>query len=115
MIPQTPISTQELEEITGGDREFLRLLTEQFWIDLDERLPQLRDSVANFDGPRLALLAHTIAGSAGCIAAFGLRERAKQLEQCGKERHAAGASQLLESLEAEICSVRKFLEEHISA
>lgn len=115
MIPQVPISTEELDEITGGDREFLRLLTEQFWIDLDERLPELRESVATFDGPRLALLAHTIAGSAGCIAAFGLRERAKRLEQCGKERQAAEASALLESLEAEIHAVREFLQQYMSA
>lgn len=113
-MPVEPaIAVDTLDEIICGDREFLKLLTDQFWLDLGERLPQLRDKVEHFDGPTVALLAHTIAGSASCIAAESLRAKAKALEACGRDRYAAEAPGLLEALEFEVRRVREFLDGYL--
>lgn len=109
MSVEPPIAVEELEEIICGDRDFLNALIEQFWLDLDLRLPQLQASVMAFDGPTVALLSHTIAGSAGCIGAEPLRRLAKELETVGQRRNPQQAGQLLKSLEDELERVRKFL------
>lgn len=108
MPQEPPISVADLEEIICGDRDFLRELVDQFWSDLDQRLPQLQASVSQFDGPNVALIAHTIAGSAGCIGAERLRLKAKLLETCGQQRQSHEAVSLLVSLEEEIELVRAF-------
>lgn len=113
MSVEPAIAVETLDEIICGDREFLKILTDQFWSDLGERLPQLRDRVEHFDGPTVALLAHTIAGSASCIAAETLRAKAKALEACGRDRYAAGAAGLLRDLELEIGRVREFLDGYL--
>ncbi len=109
MSQEQPILVKDLEEIICGDRDFLRELVEQFWSDLEQRLPQLQASVRQFDGPSVALLAHTIAGSAGCIAAERLRLKAKSLETCGLQRQYQVADSLLASFEEELELVRAFL------
>ena len=58
----SPVSLELLDEYTGGDRDFLRELTEQFWADLEERLPVLRRSALAFDGATMKGVAHAIAG-----------------------------------------------------
>lgn len=104
-----------LEEYTGGDQEFLKELTDQFWTDLEERLPQLRSSAGpSFNGPVLKSVAHAIAGSATCVGAETLRERALALEECGKSMHAAGAPALLADFESELVRVRAFFASYLS-
>lgn len=112
MSSESPICVEELDEIICGDHEFLRLLTEQLWAELDHRLPELRSAVSTFDGPVVANLAHTIAGSAGCVAARRLRDKAKALEACGLARHAGEAAGLLQNLEDELLLVRAFLDSY---
>ncbi len=112
MSSESPISVEELDEIICGDSEFLRLLTDQFWAELEHRLPELRAAVSTFDGPAVANLAHTIAGSAGCVAAQRLRDKAKALEACGLARHSGEAARLLQNLEDEVQLVRAFLDNY---
>lgn len=106
----SPVSLELLEEFTGGDESFLRELTDQFWVDLEERLPQLQQSVAAFHGPTLKGIAHAIAGSAACVGAEHLRVCALALEECGKASHAAQAPPLLAAFEAELERVRVFFQ-----
>lgn len=109
----SPVSLELLEEYTGGDRDFLRELTDQFWTDLEERLPTLRTSVSPFNGPRLKGIAHAIAGSATCVGAEILREKALALEECGSSNRAAGAADLLRDFESELARVRAFFDQYL--
>lgn len=102
-----------LEEIVGDDREFLMELTNQFWTDVDMRLPQLREACKNFDGPKVQSLSHAIAGSATCVAAETLRERAVELEACGRARTVADAESLFNAFEAELERVRAYFDAYL--
>ncbi len=110
-----PVSKDLLFEIVGDDHDFLRELTTQFWIDIDLRLPQLRQATFNFDGPRVQSLAHAIAGAATCVAAKNLREKAVALEECGRSRTVSLAQSLFEAFETELGRVRAFFDEYFNA
>ncbi len=110
----SPVSLELLDEYTGGDREFLQELLDQFWLDLDERLPQLRQSSSPFNGPVFKGLAHALAGSATCVGAETLREKALALETCGREGHADAAVSLLADFESEVERVRAFFADYLA-
>ncbi len=109
----SPVSMELLDEYTGGDKDFLRELTDQFWIDLEERLPTLRRAAASFDGVALKGVAHAIAGSATCVGAELLREKALALEECGRGHRAKEAPALLAAFEAELERVRSFFADYL--
>lgn len=111
---QPPVSLELLEEYTGGDRDFLKELTDQFWLDLEERLPRLRDSVAPFHGPTIKSVAHAIAGSATCVGAETLREKALALEVCGRDSLVGQAPGILAEFEAELERVRLFFDDYLA-
>ena len=110
----SPVSVELLDEYTGGDRDFLRELTDQFWADLEERLPSLRRSVSPFDGATMKGVAHAIAGSATCVGAELLREKALALEECGRDSRIASAPALLAEFEAELQRVREFFDDYLA-
>jgi HPt (histidine-containing phosphotransfer) domain-containing protein len=110
----SPVSIELLDEYTGGDRDFLRELTDQFWRDMEERLPQLRASVETFDGSRLKAVAHSIAGAATCVGAEALREKTLALEECGKAMRAHEAAALLVDFETELARVREFFADYLA-
>lgn len=109
----SPVSLELLDEYTGGDRDFLRELTEQFWADLEERLPILRRSASPFDGATMKGVAHAIAGSATCVGAERLREKALALEECGRACRVADAPALLTQFESELERVRSFFDDYL--
>lgn len=110
----SPVSLELLDEYTGGDREFLQELLEQFWLDLDERLPSLRQATSRFNGPVVKGLAHALAGSATCVGAEPLRERALDLEACGRDNQAHAAAALMAAFEFEIDRVREFFTGYLA-
>jgi two-component system sensor histidine kinase RpfC len=111
---ETPVSMELLEEYTGGDRDFLIELTAQFWEDLEDRLPRLRASVKPFDPAAMRDVAHAIAGSATCVGAEILRQRALALEECAKSANGLGASELFGAFEHELQRVREFFEDYLA-
>ena len=110
----SPVTVELLEEYTGGDPDFLRELTDQFWQDIDERVPVLESAIASLDGARLKSVAHAIAGAAGCVGAEVLREKALALEECGKTARVSEAVPLLAEFEAELQRVRDFFAEYMA-
>jgi HPt (histidine-containing phosphotransfer) domain-containing protein len=109
----SPVSMELLEEYTGGDREFLIELTDQFWADLEDRLPSLRRSASPFDGALMKDVAHAIAGAATCVGAEVLREKALALENCGRSSHVHLAPALLLAFETELQRVRDFFADYL--
>lgn len=108
-----PVSLELLDEYTGGDLDFLKELTGQFWMDLEERLPRLRKATAPFDGPAMKCVAHAIAGSATCVGAEVLREKALALEICGRDTSGKEAPALLAEFEDEVQRVRAFFDDYL--
>lgn len=109
----SPVSLELLDEYTGGDLDFLRELTDQFWCDLEERLPALRACTSPFQGPALKSVAHAIAGSATCVGAEILREKALALEECGQSSRVSEAARLLAEFETELARVRAFFADYL--
>jgi HPt (histidine-containing phosphotransfer) domain-containing protein len=110
----SPVSLELLDEYTGGDMDFLKELTDQFWVDLEERLPTLRRAASSpFDGAVLKGVAHAIAGSATCVGAEMLRERALALEECGRQSQVSSAPELLAAFERELQRVRDFFANYL--
>lgn len=110
----SPVSMELLEEYTGGDLDFLKELTDQFWQDLEERLPRLRSAASSFDASTITSVAHAIAGSATCVGAETLREKALALEDCGRRSASREAPALLAEFESELQRVRDFFAEYLS-
>lgn len=112
--PTSAVSLELLDEYTGGDQDFLQELVDQFWLDLEDRLPQLHQASSPFNGPVFKGLAHSLAGSATCVGAEGLREKALALEACGRDGQAQAAPELLAEFEQEVARVRAFFADYLS-
>lgn len=107
------ISTELLEEYTGGEREFIIELTEQFWIDIEARLPQLEAAVTTFNPEIVASIAHSIAGSASCLGAQPLSKKALALQECGRQKRGEAAESLLLELKEELKAVKAFFLDYL--
>lgn len=105
-LREPAVSWDYLEESTGGDQGFLRELVEQFWIDVDERLPLLQQAVTSFDPLVVQQLAHALAGSAGCLGAESLRHIALSIEAAARQSRSGQAQALWPQLETEVTRVR---------
>ncbi len=99
----------------GDDLDFMREVVETFFSEIEQRLPLLREAVDGFQGSQVYSLAHSCIGSAGCIGADSLQDKARALEQCGKTNDSAGAAALLNEFEQEVDKLRAFFSEYLQS
>jgi HPt (histidine-containing phosphotransfer) domain-containing protein len=69
-----------------------------FLEDCPLRLNAIGDAIAAGDAASLTSSAHTLKGSAGYLKAAGVRERAAELERCGRDGNLADAPAAFERL-----------------
>lgn len=103
-----PICLDTLAEITGGDQNFLQELWTQFLKDANERIPRLRRAIQGSESSEIELISHSLAGSAGCLAAAPLRQRALDLEFTARQGDLSVAEGLLDALEEEFNRLIEF-------
>jgi len=108
---RSPVDMKHLQEITGGDSEFEREITELFLKDTGEHLSWLKKAIDEGNATALEMEAHTIKGAGVNIGADKFGELALALERAGKSGSLEGAQDKLTVLEEEFQRVKDFLEE----
>ena len=72
-------------ESVGGDEAMLRDLAEMFFTECPKLMQQIREHIADADGPKLRRAAHTLKGSAHVFGAEVVAAAAHRLEEIGRE------------------------------
>ncbi len=85
----------------------LARLLDEFLSDAGRRLLSARDAAGRGDRAALAREAHTVKGAAAAVGAYGLRELARRLEECGDgNAPPAAVESLLAQFDAEVARLR---------
>ncbi len=97
----------------GGSEELLRQLASLFLKECGKSMAEVRQAITTVDAARLRRAAHTLRGSADCIAAAPVVEMARRLELMGRDRNLAGVEDAWASLEEEINRLVPALAGHV--
>ncbi|MCP4592822.1 MAG: response regulator [bacterium] len=103
-----PLDVSGALERLGGDRELFTETVEVFLENLPEAIRELRSAVAQSDGQRLRMAAHSLKGAASNIGAVATCETAYRLERQGECEALATAETDLATLEAHLERLREF-------
>ncbi|GIV21092.1 MAG: hypothetical protein KatS3mg023_2843 [Armatimonadota bacterium] len=106
-----PIEHGFLAEITGGDEEFQRELSQEFLRTIPPLLEQVEQSLHAGDYKSLVHAAHTIKGSARAVGARAFAEIAFALEQAAKQQRSDDAFGTAQSLFAEWQRVQDYIQQ----
>jgi two-component system sensor histidine kinase/response regulator len=104
-----------LNEITGGDAEFIAELLSDFASQTPTLMEQIAAAVAQGDAATVGAAAHTLKGSARAIGADEFAAIAFELEQAGKQGDLANAPDALQRLQAYWQSLEAYLQQQIAA
>ena len=102
-----------LNEISGGDSEFIAELLNDFLNSAPALLAQIEQAIARDDAAALTRAAHTLKGSARSIGAESLAEYALALEQLGKSGQLANAHEAWQSLSEQWTQLQRYLDAHL--
>jgi PAS domain S-box-containing protein len=94
----------------GGNSSLLNELIDIFLADTPPRILAVREAVSGNDAEGLRFAGHSLKSGSSNIGAYRLAELAARLEEAGKCGAAAGALDILSSLEREYDRVRACLE-----
>jgi len=108
----SPVDLRQLEEL--GDQEFITKLLQAFYAEANVILGRLREAEPQEAGIVLARAAHALKGSSGTVGAHRLLTVCLQLETTVHEHDLTAVPSLLDELEAEIESIRIFMENRLS-
>lgn len=100
-------------ENVGGDEAMLRELVEMFFVECPKLMQQIREHIADADGPELRRAAHTLKGSAHVFGAAAAAEAAHRLEEIGREEVFADAEEALALLADEVARLLPALRTRI--
>jgi HPt (histidine-containing phosphotransfer) domain-containing protein len=112
-INNTLLDRAHLEEIAGGDEEFIREILQEFLNTTPHLLQQLQQAVQEGNHELLRHTAHTLKGSARAIGAHTFAETAFGLEQAGKEGRSHEVGDRLQNLLAEWQRLERYIEQQL--
>jgi len=104
-----------LNEITGGDAEFIAELLGDFVSQTPELMEQIATAIARGDAATVGTAAHTLKGSARAIGADEFAAIAFELEQAGKQGDLSNAPDALQRLQTYWQSLEAYLQGQIAA
>ena len=107
---ETAVHTDELLERVDGDRVLIAELLDLLRDDYPEQIEAMRRAIAVGNNKTLEMVAHSMKGALGNLAATNGAELASELEKIGKSGHAAHAQTKLTKLEDELDRVVRQLE-----
>jgi hypothetical protein len=105
----------KLEELTDGDREFARELTDIYIASCGQVLCAMRECVTRADRDGLRKAAHQLAGASGNIHATELWSLCKALEAEAGRQSESDSSASIEAIAAEVARSTAALQEYIAA
>lgn len=88
---QSPIDSDFLMEMTGGDPAFTQEILEEFLKTIPPLMQEVEQAVMSGDSGRLARAGHTIKGSARAVGAQRFSDIAYELEMAGKNQNLQDA------------------------
>ena len=100
-----------LRELTGGDAEFERELTEIFIASGDQNLRDIRAALRVQDLETIGKRAHTLKGASANIQASSLSAAAADLERAAKAKKFAEVERLVQKLSDRLQAVNAQLRE----
>jgi FOG: HPt domain len=104
-----------LNEITGGDAEFIAELLGDFVSQTPALIEQITTALAQGDAATVGKVAHTLKGSARAIGADEFAAIAFELEQAGKQGDLSNAPDALHRLQTYWQSLEAYLQGQIAA
>jgi HPt (histidine-containing phosphotransfer) domain-containing protein len=104
-----------LNEITGGDAEFIAELLGDFVSQTPALIEQITTALAQGDAAAVGKVAHTLKGSARAIGADEFAAIAFELEQAGKQGDLSNAPDALQRLQTYWQSLEAYLQGQIAA
>lgn len=104
-----------LNEITGGDAEFLAELLSDFLAQTPAMIAQLESALASGDSDTLGKVAHALKGSARSVGADEFAAIAFELEQAGKSGDLSHAPDALQRLRAYWATLSAYLRSQVEA
>ena len=104
-----------LNEITGGDAEFIAELLGDFVSQTPALMEQIATALAQGDAATVGRVAHALKGSARAIGADELAAIAFELEQAGKQGNLTDAPDALHRLQTYWQSLEAYLQEQVAA
>jgi two-component system, sensor histidine kinase and response regulator len=104
-----------LEEITDGDGDFTRELTETYIVSSEQILASMRRSVASADREALRKAAHQLAGANANIHAMQAYGLCKTLEAAANSQGEAVSAASVEKIAIEVARCAAALQEYLGA
>lgn len=104
-----------LNEITGGDTDFIAELLSDFVSQTPNLIEQIAAALAGGDTATVGTAAHTLKGSARAIGADEFAAIAFDLEQAGKQGNLSSAPDALQRLQNYWHALEAYLQEQIAA
>lgn len=101
---------KNLQEMVGGDTEFLVELIDTFLADAPQMLADMRHAVGGRDAAGLRLAAHSLKSNSGDFGAMALFTLCWELEGMGKAGTLEGTAEKVAQAEAEYEQVKAALE-----
>ncbi|MGH9523868.1 MAG: response regulator, partial [Terriglobales bacterium] len=100
-------------EQTDGDRDLLTEIIAMFLTESSRHLAEMDAALVARDCQRLERAAHSLKGELGCLAAMPAMERARALEQAGRNGDLESAAELAPLFHAEVDVLRRELQEGV--
>ena len=104
-----------LNEITGGDAEFIAELLGDFVSQTPALIEQITTALAQGDAATVGKVAHALKGSARAVGADEFAAIAFELEQAGKQGNLTDAPNALHRLQTYWQSLEAYLQEQVAA
>ena len=107
-----PIDIEKAIEEFEGDKQFLSEVIEGFTMEVIEQIGTIRKALSCGDAETVRNMAHSIKGGAANITARAASRVAFELEIKGKIKELNGAGEIVDNLEREFETLRKFIQEN---
>lgn len=107
MTPRSVLNLSDVMDRVGDDRDLLLELVKLFFIDYDERHPELALAIRAKDPQKITKIAHSMKGALGNLSAERGYDAALTLEFIGRDSKLAEAEDGFRRLEAEVEAFRK--------
>ena len=107
-----PIDIEKAIEEFEGDKQFLSEVIEGFTMEVIEQIVTIRKALSCGDAETVRNEAHSIKGGAANITAKALSRVAFELEIKGKIKELNGTGEIVDNLEREFETLRKFIQEN---
>jgi HPt (histidine-containing phosphotransfer) domain-containing protein len=108
--PPSDVSMARFREVTGGDAELARGLTQSFVQSVNQVLADIESGLAKVDLPLVQRAAHTLVGTSANMGATRLQAIAMAMEDSATQGNGAAVGELLDAARSRFNAARAALE-----